>query len=136
MAFHVSPWFGLPFARADLDDAQRYCVVCPVCDERCYPDPAADTDDVSGWAADHTPDATQHDTEDGPAVCILADGTVHLFGAVTFLAGQAAQDYLDEHLAGDDSVCPHVSHCPHCYATDAVPLSAGLSCTNAWHHGR
>jgi hypothetical protein len=24
--------------------------------------------------------------------------------------------------------------CPHCGATDAVPLSLGLSCTNDWHN--
>lgn len=30
----------------------------------------------------------------------------------------------------------NTDHCPHCYATDAVPLSSGLRCTNDWHHSR
>jgi hypothetical protein len=25
-------------------------------------------------------------------------------------------------------------HCPHCWASDAIPLSKGLTCTNDWHH--
>jgi hypothetical protein len=28
---------------------------------------------------------------------------------------------------------PVIDHCPHCYATKAVPLAAGLMCTNPWH---
>jgi hypothetical protein len=47
------------------------------------------------------PPAQNHSTDDGPAVCILPDGTIHTFGVVTFLVGAAAQLYLEEELADD-----------------------------------
>jgi hypothetical protein len=36
----------------------------------------------------------------------------------------------------DTGIRPSAGACPHCGATQDVPLAAGLSCTNPWHSDR